>query len=90
MKFTLQPNKIDVGLCSDCKNATVYVPKRGNPTVHCTAMRAKYIPGGVTDCNVYTEKGVMEMWEMRELAWVLETTKRGKLIGFKPPSKDDD
>lgn len=82
MAFTLRfegpPSK-----CNTCERAQI-MDLKNSRHVWCHSLE-QYVPP-VEQCSSYARKGEMDMWEMKEQAWVLEV-KKGKTIGFQSPAE---
>lgn len=80
MAFTLRfegpPSK-----CNTCSRSQI-MDMKNDRKVWCHSLE-HYVPP-IEQCSMYTRKGEMDMWEMKEQAWILEV-KKGKTIGFLSP-----
>ena len=69
-------------LCDTCQSGVV---RKGAPEsdedVYCT-ITAQRLARAVVECNRYVDRTQPSLWDMRQIAWVLDTdSKRGR-IGF--------
>lgn len=84
--------KVQNGTRSDtkaiCKTCAHGVVARGsadsNEFIHCGFM-GKRITMVVTECNKYIDSSQPSLYDLREIAWVLETSKNRNVIGFTSP-----
>jgi hypothetical protein len=88
-KIKVQPHAGDT-LCARCHDG--YVAERANglrvAICHVTASPVR-MPLDVVRCTDFTPRDTPTRWEMEKVAWTLNTDKSGKVIGFRPPKKDD-
>jgi hypothetical protein len=74
-------------LCDTCTNGVI---TRGvsdsEEQVFCSFM-AKPVSMRVTDCNRYTDGGKPSLWDMRRIAWVLDTSSGTQRYGFLPAAE---
>ena len=75
-------------LCSSCRSGVVTERKAGRITVYCNSMR-KYVPSDIARCSDYEDKRVPEKWDYEQIAWTIQHDKGGRMIGFKPPKRDE-
>lgn len=70
-------------LCTSCSHCL-----HRNDEVWCTLYgERERIKSRVYSCNLYYNKSLPSIHDMRESAWTLRTEKGGKSIGFAPPKK---
>lgn len=78
------------GLCGSCANSTVVRFTTGDDYYRCEQIsfgsRGGRIPAPVSECSDYHPINTPTKFEMKEVAWVLET-KKGKVIGFLSPEE---
>ena len=94
MKFTLKVEGRDLGKCATCSNRSSVGTERGTRH-YCTAWAFKGSNGPpiplrndpVTECTEYHEKGKPGLLEMQNHAWLIDTDRLTKKIGFVKPSK---
>ena len=88
MKFTVKDER--PGLCYSCDEAHAFEYEDGKSHVYCTAVYSHVyrISGVVTKCSSYRERGSLSKHDAEQIAWILTTTKGGK-IGFTPPKKEN-
>jgi hypothetical protein len=79
----------DVNLCRTCRYAHSYQTQTGREEVRCNSDRPFIVQDSVTRCSRYYDRTKPALHEMSEIAWTLETSK-GRVLGFKPPSKKAD
>lgn len=78
------------GLCASCKWLRVATFDNGERWIGCGAWGAdgiKPIPRRVIECSQYDERGRMELWEMKQSAWLIDTVR--KRVGFYAPNAMD-
>lgn len=82
---------VSSGLCGSCEYARIMRTKHTDQEqVLCEENHpSMLIRAPLADCSDYQAKGAMALHEMKAVGWVLET-KGGKIIGFRPPKKDED
>lgn len=78
------------GLCGTCKEAHITTDQNGRQTVYCNANSGHLLQiiRPVAECNQHRDLNYMSEWEASRVGWVLEV-KGQRVIGFKPPDKDD-
>jgi hypothetical protein len=75
--------------CATCAHGRVTSYESGRVETLCShGMANNKIRGVVKHCTEYDYVYSYEDSRMTKLAWILET-KRGRVIGFKPPGSDD-
>lgn len=91
MSFTIKegtrPTK---RLCDTCTYSHIIKgPQQGQEEVYCSNRSSRIpLPFPVVECSYYSLKGSMDEYDVKQIGWILEV-KAGKVLGFKPPSKDD-
>ncbi len=74
-------------LCDSCSCGVV---RRGasesDENVHCTVTESD-VPIRVVECSRYVDRSQPSLWDMRQIAWVLETDSKRQRIGFLPASE---
>jgi hypothetical protein len=76
-------------LCLSCSHAHSYTDSRGDHSI-CTAARNYVVRGKVNECNLYTDAALPSLWDLRNIAWTLDTDKNTNKVGFSPPKRDED
>lgn len=74
-------------LCATCRNALRMTDDRGDVRTICHVSNPIWITRCVVRCSDYDEVGRMQLYEMKAVAWRLETDKKTRKIGFVPPSE---
>ena len=81
------------GLCGTCRSVLRTVDNNGTERVLCMAARNE--EGGpavvnrpIVECSAYRGLHDMSEYEAERLGWILEV-KKGRVIGFKPPPKEE-
>ena len=88
MKLSVRPGH-SPGICGSCRNGMVKEDDRGDRQTFCSSlMKPLRIFRPVVRCTDYEERTRESEHDMRQIAWVLRTDKRGK-VGFAPPEKKD-
>jgi len=69
-------------LCDTCRSGVV---RRGaaesNEEIYCTLIERK-VTMRVIECSRYVDRSRPSLWDMREIAWVLQTDSKRQKIGF--------
>ena len=69
-------------LCDTCQSGVV---RRGaadsDEHIYCTFIRRK-VRTRIVECNVYSDRSQPSLWELRQIAWVLDIDSRRQRIGF--------
>jgi hypothetical protein len=69
-------------LCDTCQSGVV---TRGAPDsdeeIFCTITERR-LQRSVVECNRYVDRNQPSLWDMRQIAWVLDTDPRRQRIGF--------
>ena len=69
-------------LCDTCRHGVVRRGAReSDETVFCT-LTERALTTRVVDCNRYIDRTAPSLWDMRQIAWVLQTDSRRERIGF--------
>lgn len=74
-------------LCHSCRKATIIKGESyKHEVVICGALNhpGDRITFKVTSCSVYDNKNSVSLYEMRQIAWVLQTDEKKRQIGFVP------
>ena len=84
MPFTLKQENIDPekSLCSTCESGLI-IKRNSETSRYCNDVR-RPIKGIVTECSGYSEKGALDLYELKQIAWIISVDKTRK-IGFSPP-----
>ena len=74
-------------LCLSCRCCQRRVSAiNGREEIRCDALQnSPVVRGPVAQCNRYLQQGSLTLYEMRDIAWVIEA--RGKQIGFLSPEE---
>ena len=89
--FKIQPEGYD-GLCRTCRFSQIVAYKGRSSTTFCHAgMRMSPLPivRPVSRCTDYEDRRQPSMVEMEEISWRVTTDGSGRVVGFKPPLKED-
>lgn len=69
-------------LCDSCQSGVVL---RGasdsDELIHCTVME-RDVKTRVVECSRYIDRSRPSLWDMRQIAWVLQTDSKRQKIGF--------
>jgi hypothetical protein len=69
-------------LCDTCQYGVV---RRGAPEsdehIYCTYTK-QHLARSVIECNRYENRNAVSLWDMRQIAWVLDTDSKRQRIGF--------
>ena len=69
-------------LCDTCQNGIV---RRGaaesDEQIYCNFIRRE-VHTRVVECNVYSDRSQPSLWELRQIAWVLDVDSKRQQIGF--------
>lgn len=69
-------------LCDSCSYSVI---RRGasesDEQIHCTATQ-RPVRTRIVECTSYVDKSQPSLWDMRQIAWVLQTDSRRERIGF--------
>jgi len=69
-------------LCDTCSEGIVMRGASANEeAVFCEEMR-RHVPIHVVECNRFKQGGQPSLWDLREIAWVLNVDSRRQKIGF--------
>ena len=69
-------------LCDTCSAGIVMRGASANEeSIFCEEME-RMVAIHVVECNRYKEGGVPSLWDLREIAWVLNVDSRRRKIGF--------
>lgn len=83
MSFTIKESDIDPGsLCSSCQSSILVENQRGGLIRHCRTLE-RDLPHPVKTCTAYNQKGRPSIYEMKQIAWLIEAPKT--YAGFVPP-----
>jgi hypothetical protein len=70
-------------LCDTCRSGLV---TRGaaesDEQVFCMMIKGQPVGRPVVECNRYVNRTLPSLWDMRQIAWVLETDSKRQRIGF--------
>lgn len=77
-------------VCCRCTHATVFKTAAESQTeVHCGRID-RFIPIKVVGCSDFKDKNAPALRDMREQAWVVNTSRSGRQIGFLSPREARD
>lgn len=82
--------KFNTSLCNSCRNAHI-MRYENNEVTLCDELHPaqNIITRPVTTCNRYDDNSRPSLYDMRQIAWTLETNADKKFTGFAPPKKED-
>ena len=90
MRFKLHPTPSANGICVTCSHGQVMAFEHGEDMTVCNYLMTPYrIRRPVLQCTSYTDRTHDDESEMRKIAWIIRTDKRGQL-GFQAPKKKTD
>ena len=75
-------------LCESCRSATVIRgPRLGDEIVECAALseRNRRVPFPVTTCSDYNDRNRPTLYEMQDIALILNAEPRRTMAGFGKP-----
>ena len=71
-------------LCQSCRSATIVKgPAESQQIIKCHELNM-VVPFDVVECKSYDDKSQPTKHDFYQTAWILETKKAGREIGFKP------
>lgn len=70
-------------LCKSCALGTYTTLSHGGQLVHCTRY-IRSIHEKVTQCSSYYNKSLPTLKDFYETAWILESSKNSRVVGFTP------
>lgn len=76
-------------LCASCSFCMRIVLVGGRESVTCQWGQSRRITEPVESCTGYDYRYACPPGDMTRVAWVLDVNKKGQVIGFRPPEKDD-
>lgn len=69
-------------LCDTCQNGVVTRgSSESDEKVHCMVLRHR-VTQRIVECNQYVDRSQPSLWDMRQIAWVLQTDAKRQKIGF--------
>jgi len=69
-------------LCDSCSSGIVRRgPSESDEHVHCTVTE-RDVTMRVVECTRYVDRTQPSLWDMREIAWILQTDSKRQRIGF--------
>lgn len=74
-------------LCDTCRSSTIIKGAAESAEVVYCGVVSAVLPFKVVDCNDYDDKASISLRQMGQSAWVLETDKSGRKIGFVSPDR---
>jgi hypothetical protein len=69
-------------LCETCAEAVVMRGVSAKEEVVFCEQTRRSVPIDVMECNRYKEGGKPSLWDMRQVAWILDVDSRRQRIGF--------
>lgn len=89
-KYGDTTNESVPSLCETCEHATQIKGDRLNDRLTlCDLVHpARMMPFLVRECSGWTEKGGMDLYQMRQAAWIMTIDKRDRSnVGFRAPTR---
>lgn len=80
-----------MSLCDGCRYVFWFERTNGARTYHCRYLHQQVraeIPGDIVACSNFERKEQSDLWDLKEIAWMLMPGRNGRIRGFKPP-KDE-
>ena len=74
-------------LCFSCQHSVIAENESGRCLIVCQ-MISRRIYDPIVNCNSYEDKAVVRENDLKEIAWIIDPKKKGK-IGFMPPEKKE-
>ncbi len=90
MKFTLKDfdKPKSYSICDTCTSAQVFRESSGKTRVYCNKL-GSYLPRPVEACNKYSKIGELDLFELKQLAWLIDLDPRRKAgFAWLKPGKD--
>jgi hypothetical protein len=88
VQLHVKHSNTDLGICALCKSGTIVEGEtEGQRVFECSALgerAVRLIRWPVRRCTEFEEKGSQDLYQLHQMAWILETRK-GKPIGFISP-----
>lgn len=74
-----------VNLCKTCRNVLhIKGARESHEVIRCGSMRNNVVPFDVVECSDYDDKNLVSLMHLERTAWILETDKNRRQIGFVP------
>jgi hypothetical protein len=72
------------GICNHCTHSHIYrTPRMNTPVVICDERGSNYqVPIDISECNRFTQQGVLSIWELAKLAIDIDLTTKPQ-TGFR-------
>lgn len=87
MDFTVK-RSFGMGLCDRCDHAFQVRLESGREFTYCrVGMERVRVTGRVVECSDFEAQNVMPLWEMKKIAWYVDT-EEGKVVGFVRPGTE--
>jgi hypothetical protein len=81
-----QQTDVEVDLCRTCRYATLVEGSTATQRINrCSCLGAR-VPFPVTSCNEWQDRSATDLWDMKQIAWVVEV-KGSRPIGFLNPDQ---
>jgi hypothetical protein len=77
----------DINLCKTCTRAVHVEGQRLDDAITFCNYLDKRITFKVSKCSMYRRMNDMDLYEMKTIAWLIDSKEGGKKIGFVPPNK---
>lgn len=76
------------GLCGSCKWHVRVVFGNGEEWHRCSSLE-RYLHDVVNYCDLHTRLDDMSIWDAKQIAWLLDTNKKGQIGFIKPQDLSD-
>lgn len=92
IKGTHTPGVHGKSLCARCGHSLIIKGESNKESKQiCTQMEMLELGFNVIECNKFDDKSHVDLYDMKKVAWLIETAGHGKSIGFvKPKDRNEE
>lgn len=74
-------------LCKTCRDSHITRDRNNQEVTICNSGRARLITSPIAECNRYDDESLPSLYDLRQIAWTVETDKKTKQVGFLSPDE---
>lgn len=74
-------------LCKTCRDAHITRDRNNQEITVCNTGRARLIKAPIAECNRYDNEALPSLYDLKAIAWVVNTDKKTNKVGFLSPDE---
>lgn len=79
--------KGQTNLCKTCRESMITRDRNNHEVTLCLYSRVRQITAPIAECNKYDNMSMPSLYDLKQIAWSVETDKKSSKIGFYSPEE---